>query len=158
MKKSFVLGMGMLVGLAASGFTQAAHAQGLKDKILGGWRLVEGSELFADGKKVVPWGSGSLIVTRSGHVSFFVLGKDRTPTGSVRTPAAPMVAWYGTYTVDEAANTFTVKVEGASSPAFQGVTRVQTVTFQGDTMTTTGTKVDTPEGPITPVNVWKKPN
>ena len=29
-------------------------------------------------------------------------------------------------------------------------------TFKDNTMTTTGSKVQTPEGPITPVNVWKK--
>jgi hypothetical protein len=67
-----------------------------------------------------------------------------------------MVAWYGTYTVDETANTFTVTIEGASSPVFEGAKRVQTITFQADTMTASGSKVDTPEGPITPVNVWKK--
>jgi hypothetical protein len=35
-----------------------------------------------------------------------------------------MVAWYGTYTVDETANTFTVTIEGASSPVFEGAKRV----------------------------------
>jgi hypothetical protein len=54
-----------------------------------------------------------------------------------------MVAWYGNYTVDEAANNFTVTIEGASSPAFEGAKRVQTISFQGDTMTLTGSKVDT---------------
>ncbi len=67
-----------------------------------------------------------------------------------------MVAWYGNYVTDEAANTVTVTIEGASSPAFEGAKRVQTVTFQDDTMTWTGSKVDTPEGPISPVNIWKK--
>ena len=42
------------------------------------------------------------------------------------------------------------------SLAQTGMVREQTVTFNGDTMTTTGSKVQTPEGPITPVNVWKK--
>ena len=91
-----------------------------------------------------------------GRASFFVLPKERAKTDSVRIPAGPMVAWYGSYIVDEAASTFTVTVEGASSPAFEGAQRVQTISFQGDTMTLTGSKVDTPEGPISPVNVWKK--
>ena len=34
--------------------------------------------------------------------------------------------------------------------------REQTVTFKDGTMTTTASKVQTPEGAITPVNVWKK--
>jgi hypothetical protein len=135
---------------------QLAYAQSLKDKLVGAYTLVEGSEVFADGKKVVPWAKGSLQLSRAGRASFFVLPKERAKTDSVRTPAGPMVAWYGTYTVDETANTFTVTIEGASSPVFEGAKRVQTITFQADTMTASGSKVDTPEGPITPVNVWKK--
>ncbi|HMK79073.1 MAG TPA: lipocalin-like domain-containing protein [Xanthobacteraceae bacterium] len=135
---------------------QLACAQSLKEKLIGAYTLVEGSEVSADGKKVVPWAKGSLQLSPAGRVSFFVLPKERAKTDSVRTPAGPMVAYYGTYTVDEAANTFTITVDGASSPAFEGATRVQTLTFQGDTMTATGSKVDTPQGPITPVNVWKK--
>jgi Lipocalin-like domain len=158
MKRSLVLGMSLPVVWFFGVLPQAALAQGLKEKIVGAWTLTEGSEVFADGKKVVPWSKGSLIVSGSGHVSFFVLPKDRAKTDSVRAPAGPMVAWYGTYTVDEGANTFTVKVIGASSPAFEGASRVQSVSFSGDTMTTTASKVDTPEGPITPVNVWKKAN
>jgi Lipocalin-like domain len=157
MHKCSVFATSLLAGLLSSALTQAALAQSLKDKIAGAWTLTEGSEVFADGKKVVPWSKGSLIVS-NGHVSFFVLPKERSKTDSVRAPAGPMVAWYGAYTVDEGANTVSVKIEGASSPAFEGATRVQTVTFNGDTMTMTASKVDTPEGPITPVNVWKKAN
>lgn len=109
-----------------------------------------------DGKKVVPWAKGGLIVDRDGRISFFVLGKDRSKTDSVRTPAAPMVAYYGTYTVDKTENKFSIKIEGASSPAFEGAVREQTVTFKDETMTTAGSKVQTPQGLITPVNVWKK--
>jgi predicted secreted protein len=135
---------------------QTAGAQSFKEKVVGAYTLAEGSEVFADGKKVVPWAKGSLQVSPTGRVSFFVLPKERAKTDSVRTPAGPMVAWFGNYVIDEAANSVTVTIEGATSPAFEGAKRVQTVTFQGDTTTWTGSKVDTPEGPITPVNIWKK--
>ena len=148
--------LGVSCSLVFIALPQIANAESLKEKLIGAYTLVEGSEVSAEGKKVVPWGKGSLQISRAGRISFFVLPNERAKTDSVRTPAGPMVAWYGTYTVDEAANTYTAKIEGASSPGFEGATRVQTVTFQGDTMTTTGSKVDTPEGPITPVNVWKK--
>ena len=49
-----------------------------------------------------------------------------------------------------------MSVEGASSPVFEGAKQIQTIWFQGNTMTLTGSKVDTPEGPMSPVNVWKK--
>ena len=151
--------VGIGAALAASvvlASSQLACAQTLKEKIVGAYTLAEGSEVFADGKKVVPWAKGSLQVSPAGRVSFFVLPKERAKTDSVRTPAGPMVAWYGSYVVDEAAKTVAVTIEGASSPAFEGAKRVQTVTFQADSMTWTGSKVPTPEGEITPVNVWKK--
>ena len=146
----------LLIFAALIALSGSAMAQTLKSRIVGGWTLVEGSEIMPDGKKVVPWAKGSLIVDRGGRISFFVLGKDRPKTDSVRTPAAPMVAYYGTYTVDETGKKFSIKIEGASSPAFEGAVREQTVTFKDDTMTTTGSKVQTPQGQITPVNVWKK--
>jgi hypothetical protein len=142
--------------LLALAVPQIAGAQSLKEKIVGAYTLVQGSEVFADGKTVVPWAKGSLQISPTGRVSFFVLSKERTKTDSVRTPAGPMVAWYGEYVVDEAAKTVTVTIEGASSPAFEGLKRVQAVTFQRDTMTWIGSKVETPEGPITPVNIWKR--
>jgi hypothetical protein len=148
--------LGVSCALILFGLPQIAGAQSLKEKVVGAYTLAEGSEVFAGGKKVLPWAKGSLQVSPTGRVSCFVLPKERAKTDSVRTPAGPMVAWYGNYVVDEAASTVTVTVEGASSPAFEGAKRVQTITFQGDTMTWTGSKVDTPEGPISPVNIWKK--
>ena len=148
--------LGFSCALALFALPQIAGAQSLKEKLVGAYTLAEGSEVFADGKKVIPWAKGSLQLSPTGRVSFFVLPKERAKTDSVRTPAGPMVAWYGSYVVDEAANTMTATVEGASSPAYEGAKRVQTITFQADTMTWTGSKVDTPEGPIVPVNVWKK--
>jgi hypothetical protein len=34
---------------------QMARAESLKEKLVGAYTLVEGSEVMADGKKVVPW-------------------------------------------------------------------------------------------------------
>ena len=59
--------------------------------------MTEGSEVFADGKRVVPWAKGSLQLSPTGHASFFVFPTERAKTDSVRIPAGPMVAWYGSY-------------------------------------------------------------
>jgi hypothetical protein len=74
----------------------------------------------------------------------------------VRIPGGPLVAYYGTYTVNEADNTITYKIEHAANSLFDGATRTQKITFQNDVMTTTGSDVKTPQGTITPVNEWKK--
>ena len=49
---------------------QIAAAQSLKEKLVRAYTLVEGSEVFADGKKVVPWAKGSLQLSPTGRVFF----------------------------------------------------------------------------------------
>ncbi|HZP79695.1 MAG TPA: hypothetical protein VFB45_26410 [Pseudolabrys sp.] len=151
----------MLAAGAASVLSLAiavpANAQGLKQKVVGAWTLDVGSEIFADGKKVVPWEAGSLLLDPTGHFSFFVIGKDRPKgNGDPRVPVSPIVAYYGTYTVNEADNTLSYKVERASNPTFDGVLRGQKISFKGDVMVTTASEVKTPQGTITPVNEWKR--
>ena len=75
MKANYKIAIALVAGITIGG-TTIASAQSLKSKIVGGWTLVEGSEIMADGKKVVPWAKGSLIIDRDGQISFFVLGKD----------------------------------------------------------------------------------
>jgi hypothetical protein len=143
--------------LLCLGVASPADAQTLKDKVMGAWTLVEGSEVFQDGKKATPWETGSLILDSTGHFSFFVIGKDRPKGGGdPRSPVGPVVAYYGTYTVSNADNLLTYKVDHATNPTFDGVVRTQKVSFKGETMTTTGSEVKTPQGTITPVNEWKK--
>jgi hypothetical protein len=161
MGKQTMNGLSKLTAVTASllciGITTGASAQGLKEKVIGAWTLSEGSELFQDGKKVTPWAAGNLILDPNGHFSFFVLGMDRAKgNDDVRIPNGPLVAYYGTYTVNDAENMLTYKVEHAANPMFDGAVRTQKVTFKGDLMTTTGSDVKTPQGTITPVNEWKK--
>jgi hypothetical protein len=144
------------LSLTCMAMASPAGAQSLKEKVVGAWVLDVGAEIFQDGKKVIPWATGNLILDPTGHMSFFVIGKDRAKGDDVRIPAGPMVAYYGTYTVDEGANTLTYKIEHAGNPAFDGAVRKQKVTFKGDVMTMTADEVKTPQGTITPVNEWKK--
>jgi tmRNA-binding protein len=54
MKANYKIAIALVAGITIGG-TTIASAQSLKSKIVGGWTLVEGSEIMADGKKVVPW-------------------------------------------------------------------------------------------------------
>lgn len=133
-----------------------ANAQNLKDKLTGAWSLEAGSETSQDGKKVMPWSAGSLILVSSGEFSFFVVGKERPKGGGdPRVPVGPLVGYYGTYTVNEADNTLMYKIEHATNSSFDGGTRSLKISFKGDTMTTT-TDVKTPKGTITAANTWKR--
>lgn len=154
---SFTKFTAAIVSLLCMGIASPASAQSLKEKMIGAWTLDVGSEIFQDGKKVIPWAAGSLILSSNGHFSFFVIGKDRPKgSGDPRIPVAPVVAYYGTYTISEADNTMTYKQEHATNPSFDGAVRTQKISFKGDTMTTTSSDVKTPQGTITPVNEWKK--
>lgn len=137
-----------------------AISQSLKGQVTGTWALVSGSENYPDGKKNMPWATGNLIFDPTGHFALFLVGKDQpTSSPSVRTPVRTFVAYYGTFTVDDANNAnnaVTYKIEHAGSPLLNGATRVLKVTFDGDTMTWTSSEIKTPEGVMTPINVWKK--
>jgi Lipocalin-like domain len=148
----------IIATLCAGLLAVPAHAESLLQRVAGAWTLTSGSEKMADGTVNELWGAGSLILDPSGHMSFFVFGKNRPPATSPdpRAPLGPMVAYYGTFTVDDDTKTLTYHVEAASSPMFNAATRMQTVTLSGETMTTTGSTVNTPQGVITPINVWKR--
>jgi hypothetical protein len=147
-----VAGTAVLIS-AASG----ASAQGLGAKVTGTWTLVTGTETYADGKKLMPWATGSLMLDSTGHFSFFLIGKDQPKTNtSVRIPVGPAVAYYGTYTVDEPNKMLTWKIDHTMSGLMNGETRTQKVSFSGDAMTLTGSEVKTPEGPMVPVNTYEK--
>ena len=145
-------GVAMLISAANS-----ASAQGLSAKVTGTWTLASGTETYADGKKLMPWATGSLMLDSTGHFSFFLIGKDQPKTNtSVRIPIGPAVAYYGTYTVDEPNNVLTWKIDHTMSGLMNGEIRTQKVSFSGSVMTLTGSEIKTPEGPMVPVNTYEK--
>jgi hypothetical protein len=138
------------------GISNPASAQSLQQKIVGTWTLESASENFADGKRNEPWSTGNLIIDANGHASQILVGRDQPSTSpSVRTPVGPFVAYYGTYTVNEAEKVVTWKIDHAASPLFNGAVRTFKVSFNGDVMTWTASELKTPEGPMTPVNQWR---
>jgi hypothetical protein len=105
-----------------------AGAQSLKEQIAGTWVLTAGTEQHPDGKKVTPWSEGRLMLDSNGNLAFFLIGRDRPKTGNdPRVPVGPAVAYYGTYTVNEAEKSLTWKIERALWPGFDGGERKQTV-------------------------------
>ncbi len=135
-----------------------ANAQSLKQQIAGAWSLSYGGEQMSDGSKVKVWSSGELFLDPSGRFAFLVFA-DRPKAEGVadpRIPVAPMVAYFGTYDVNEDTKTLTYHVSTASTPAFNGITRGQQVTLNGDSLTSVGTPVKTPKGDIVPINEWRR--
>src|SRR5262245_48468835 len=97
-----------MIGVLSIGFlAPPAHAQNLMHQVAGTRTVTSGAEQFADGKKVIPWSAGNLMIDPTGHMSLFIFAKDRPTAGppDPRQPAGPMVGYYGTVTADDAANT-----------------------------------------------------
>jgi hypothetical protein len=90
------------VASIAGSIALPAHADSIKDQIVGVWSLIEGGEQFADGKRIPYWDAGQIIFSASGHYSL-LLFKDRPKSEGMSDPCfpvGPMVAQFGTYTVD----------------------------------------------------------
>jgi hypothetical protein len=100
----------------------AAQAQGsaLKDQLAGQWQLVSISINDA-----APYGdnpTGSMLLDAGGHYSIIVL-----TDGGARN-----IAYYGTYTVDEASKTATMHVSGSTRAKADGRDQKHTMTVNGD--------------------------
>ncbi len=127
-----------------------APAPTLASQLRGTWRLVSYEQRanveaawtrrFGDGPK------GYIMYDDTGHmmVEFekmpppanFASGDDWEPTGQeARAAYMGYVAYFGTYTVDEAAHAVTHHVEGSLGPSYLGTDQLRPATLEGDRLT-----------------------
>src|SRR3954467_1201917 len=86
----------------------AAAESSLKEQLVGSWSLVQNCEEFQDGKKnCSPLGPNlkGLLMFDANSFSFQMIGGDRAKTADPRTPVGPLVAYFGTYTTNDANKT-----------------------------------------------------
>jgi hypothetical protein len=120
MKKLFLLGaVSFLVAMTAmtlSGNQNGGVDIGVRDRLIGAWRLAWLEEEGADGKVHRADCTGILVWTRDGHMSVQVMYRSPqawSPAGPVQYSQGGYEASYGAYEIDEVADTFTYHVEGA---------------------------------------------
>jgi hypothetical protein len=137
-----------IVGLLAP--PRAAPAPTLAERLPGTWRLVSyerrespdaaWTRRFGDHPK------GYIMYDATGHmmVEFekmpppakFASGDDWNPTpDEARAALLGYIAYFGTYTVDEAAQAVTHHVEGSLNPSYFGTDQLRPATFEGDRLT-----------------------
>lgn len=133
---SGIAGLGLAL-LPASAFSQQ---KSLKDQIVGAWTIVSTKFKFPDGKTVDTLGPNSrgiLILDASGRMAFMQM-RDSLPkfASNNRMKGTPeeytavgqgSLAYFGTYTINEAQRTFTVHYEGATFPNFDGTDSKRTI-------------------------------
>ena len=128
----------IFLGLAAP-----AKAQSLKQQLVGTWTFVSSTTKLPDGSPL--WGSnprGLLIFMENGRYSSQIMRSDRAKfasgnraTGTPEENKATVlgtISSFGTYTVDEAKKTFTVRFEGSTYPNMEGTEQTRPVTITGD--------------------------
>ncbi len=114
---------GLLLLLAWPAASALAQAGSLKDQLVGQWQLV--SVTIND---TSPYGanpSGAMLLDAGGHYAVIV----------VSVGGAKNIAYYGTYTVDEASKTLTAHVAGSTRPKADGRDQKHTMSLSGDQLT-----------------------
>lgn len=97
--------------------------------VVGRWRLV-GYQALSGDKTFHPMGEGAVGVldySSDGKVSVHIMSKDRR-----------YFAYYGDYTVDEAASTITHHLEMASEPSFVGASNLRHARLAGQRLVLSG--------------------
>lgn len=115
----------VVLGLTLAAATPATSAPLDTSLLVGSWKLTAANDLFADGRKRDTWGAlpdGMLTFTANGTFMVIFAGIDRKPQpGTIPTdPVGPIVAYFGTYTVDAANNSLEYHVQSASWPQWNG--------------------------------------
>ena len=145
-----------------------AQQKSIKDEIVGTWTLVAVNAERADGSKGEPFGpnpKGTIIFTGDGHFSLVQLraelpriaANDRAKATAEEAQAIVdgSIAYYGTYTVNEAEKTIAPKLEGGTYANIVGGPEQKRIitALTADELKFTNPR--TPAG-VTLLTVWKR--
>lgn len=133
-----------IMALVATATPALAQSQGksLKDQLVGHWQLVS---ITING--TMPYGDspqGSMFIDAAGNYSVIVI------TGG----KAKSIAYFGTYTVNDADSSMNMHIQGNSRPSINARDQTRIVSFSGDEMVQTNPAA---AGPRPAVKVtWKR--
>jgi hypothetical protein len=122
-----------VLGLALMSDAAVAQQKTMKEQLVGTWTLVSTLDTNKDGSKSDRWGpsaKGLAIFDANGHYSFMIartdipkFAADSVMQGTAEENKAVMqglIAFFGTWSVDEATKTLITTVEAGSFPNFNG--------------------------------------
>lgn len=162
MNRRTVISASAIVGVGLAALPGIAFSQGksLRDSIIGSWLVTSVVDQYESGRKINNWGEvrGNFNFDPSGRFSQIIIGDPQAAikTADPRKPDAPVVAFYGSYTVNEANKTVSLKLEGASYSARVGTPMTSTVAINGDVMSLLGSARKDQEGTFTPLVELKR--
>ena len=103
---------------------------GIRDQLVGGWRLVSYTETPHGGEASHPLGDnplGTILYTPDGYMSAQLASPE--PYQDEQAPDAYYIAYSGPYDVDEQARTVTHHVQVSVIPGWRGTTQIRQVQF-----------------------------
>ena len=138
--RALLTGLAVLVVASAGAGTASAKAS-LKRQLVGTWEFVSVDIVGKDGNHVRPYGphpSGVTIFERNGHFAVVLTRPDRPKYASndrlmgtaeeYKATAEGVLAYSGTYTVNEAEHSYTMHVDSSSFPNWIGSVQTRTIT------------------------------
>ena len=145
-----ILRFATVTALVIASMTSATVGQPAKSdkaRFIGTWTLV--SLTSGEGaNQTLPYGpnpKGTMMVDADGRFSIMVMRSDlpkfasnNRMTGTADENKAVVqgsIAYFGTYSIDEATHVLTVNVEGSSFPNFVGGTQTRILSFDGEEVT-----------------------
>lgn len=132
-------------------------------RLIGNWTLVSYDAIAPDGSRSLPFGRalGRLMYDEHGNMAGQVMRPDRAPVSlkesaqHVRAAYTGYIAYFGTYTVNDATDTVVHRVQGALNPSWVGGEQVRRMRFDGDLLILQADVVKTGQV-ITHVLTWRK--
>ena len=117
----------LLLHFAPALFVSDAVAQSPKEQIVGAWTLISADSVRPDGSRVEVFGSnpkGIMVFSRDGHFALVQMraelpriaanSRDQGTPEENKAIVQGSIAYFGTYSVNEAEKVITVKLEGST--------------------------------------------
>jgi hypothetical protein len=144
----FSLSLMTALGLALVPATSGAQQKSLKEQVVGTWMLISIISSATDGTKSELFGpnpKGLFIFESNGRFSQIAMrsdlpkfGTNNRATGTAEENKAVVqgsIAYFGTYSVDEADKSLTMQLEGATFPNAAGTAQKRALSMSGDELT-----------------------
>jgi Lipocalin-like domain len=135
----------IMLGLTLLSTSAVAQQKTLKEQLVGTWMIISTDGTRPDGTKFQPFGpnpKGILVLDGNGRTSFILVSSDRPKfasnnrnTGTADENKAAMkggLAFFGTWSVDEADKSLITRIEGSTFPNWDGHELKRTITSLTD--------------------------
>ena len=143
------------LGLALLPISAVGQQQSMKEQLVGAWSLVSFELVRQDGSKQSTFGAnpkgiaffdagGHYIITvmRSGRANYAINSASEGSVEENKATAQGTITYFGTYSVNEAARTIAIHIDGSSFPNWNGADQKRIFAITGDQL-----KLMAPLGP-----------